>query len=83
VADPLPGPRVGTKPDPRARKRIIVTLRPSSSRYQAVCSSHLQRLIFYGPLWCSKRGFCTLSPNLLISLPLWFGSNGLLHAVAG
>ena len=33
----------------RARKRIIVTLRPSSSRYQAVRSSHLQRLIFYGP----------------------------------
>ena len=33
----------------RARKRIIVTLRPSSPRYQAVRSSHLQRLIFYGP----------------------------------
>jgi hypothetical protein len=36
-------------PEVRARKRIIVTLRPSSSRYQAVRSSHLQRLIFYGP----------------------------------
>ncbi len=46
---------LGRVRDPvRARKRIIVTLRPSSSRYQAVRSSHLQRLIFYGPLGSPK-----------------------------
>ena len=41
---------VSTRNDVRARKEIIVTLWPSSSRYQAVRSSHLQRLIFDGPL---------------------------------
>jgi hypothetical protein len=49
---PAVGPRRAAEPGRGvgARKRIIVTLRPSSSRYQAVRSSHLQRLIFYGPL---------------------------------